>query len=321
MPPGRKRFWMLVQALLAVAVVAAVGWNLAGQLGNPQLGQLTAFRWPYLLLAGLLYLGCHTLWGAFWVQLLRGQGVKIPWLVGVRAYFVSQFGKYIPGKAWVIFLRIGLLKSIDVKPTVVIVTGTYETLVNMAAGAVLGGILLPWSGLAESLGEVQRYGLLGLALVPVALFALNWLIRRIAKKYQAPGSPPFPVPSFGLIVRGFVQAFFGWGLLGLSLYFVACGLSANPPEFTFNGFLQNICGVCISYVIGFAVLFLPGGLGAREAILQLVLVRQLGETDGSVSLAAALAVALRVVWTLFEVIAALSLGCWYPKAKPTEVPA
>ncbi len=321
MPPARKRFWMLVQTLLAVAVVAAVGWNLAGQLGNPQLGQLTAFRWPYLLLAGLLYLGCHTLWGTFWVQLLRGQGVNIPWLVGVRAYFVSQFGKYIPGKAWVILLRIGLLKSIDVKPTVVVVTGTYETLVNMAAGAVLGGLLLPWSGLAGSLNAYQRYGLFGLALVPVALFALNYLIRRIARKYQAPGSPPFPVPSFGLILRGFAQAFFGWALLGLSLYFVACGLSANPPEFALEGFLQNVCGVCISYVIGFAVLFLPGGLGAREAILQLVLVRQLGETDGAASLAAALAVALRVVWTLFEVIAALALGSWFPKTPPTEVPA
>src|SRR4051812_14939323 len=99
----RKRAWLVVKTVAAVVIVAAVGWRFYGWLTAPELPRhpLTV-RPEYLLPAGLLYLAAHTLWGTFWVQLLRSQGGNVPWLVGVRAYFVSQFGKYVPGKALVL---------------------------------------------------------------------------------------------------------------------------------------------------------------------------------------------------------------------------
>ena len=145
MSPVRKRLLFALKTALAVVVIAAVCWHFYGLLTKPEVQQQLTFRVEYLLPAGLLYLACHTLWATFWVQLLRGQGVSVSWLAGVRAYFVSQVGKYVPGKALVILLRVGLMKGKVATPTVIIVTGTYETLTNMAAGAVLGACLLPVS--------------------------------------------------------------------------------------------------------------------------------------------------------------------------------
>lgn len=321
MSPGRKRLFAVVKTVLAAVLIGVVGWKFVGLLQSPQLASRAAFRVGYLIPAGLLYLACHVIWGTFWWQLLRSQGVGVTWYTGVRAYFVSQLGKYLPGKAWVLVLRVGLLRSANARPVVVVVTGLYETLTNMAAGAVLGVALLPWSGLTDELSEFQRYGLFGLTLMPLGLLGLNRLVRRVAKKYRGPDAPVIPVPSLGLLARGMVQAMAGWCLLGLSLWLTACGLTADVPELTLDTYPQYLCGVCIAYVIGFIVLVSPAGAGAREWVLQTVLARQLADSEGSTApaVAAAIAIGLRAVWTLFEMV--WVAGVWLvPPTPRTPLP-
>lgn len=305
MSPGRKRLFLALKIALTVAVIGGVGWHFYGLLTKPEVRQQLTLRVEYLIPAGLLYLACHTLWGTFWVQLLRGQGAKVGWLAGVRAYFVSQFGKYVPGKAWVIFLRVGLLKGRVASPKVVVVTGAYETLTNMAAGAVLGACLLPFSDQLTAIDEKYRdfvpYSVFGIAFVPLVLLALNKVIGRVAAKYRKPDAPPIPVPSIWLIARGMLQAMVGWCLLGLSAWLTACGVSAEPVPLTLGTFAQYLCAVSVAYVIGFAALFLPAGGGLRELVLQWMLSPPLGDVS------AAVAVVLRIVWTLFEVVAAVGL--------------
>jgi glycosyltransferase 2 family protein len=321
MSPGHKRLMIALKSLLAVLLISFVGWKFAGLLRSPELLHHTTIRPVPLILAGLLYLGCHTLWGTFWWQLLRGQGVRASWYASLRAYFVSQVGKYVPGKAWVLLLRVGLLRSSEARPAVVIVTGLYETLTNMAAGALLGVALLPWSGLSNQLSAWQRYGLFSLALMPLALLGLNRLVRRIAIKYRRSDAPPIPVPSLGLLAVGLVQAMLGWALLGLSLWLTSCGLSIDPPELTGESYLQYLSWVCIAYVIGFVILVSPAGVGAREYVLQTVLARQLLAADGTSAeaLAAAIALGVRVVWTLFEILA--MLGLWLLPPKSAQLPS
>jgi hypothetical protein len=305
MPVARRRLILALKTALAVVVMLAVGWHFYGLLTKPEVQPQLTLRAEYLAPAGLLYLACHTLWGTFWVQLLRGQGVAVGWRAGVRAYFVSQWGKYVPGKALVILLRIGLLKGTTASPTVVIVTGTYETLTNMAAGAVLGACLLPFSGQLNAIDERYRavvpYSVALLALVPVGLFGLNRLIRRVARKYQQPDAPSIPVPGPWLIVRGMLQAMVGWCLLGLSAWLTACGLSAESVPLTVANFAQYLCAVSVAYVIGFAALLLPAGGGLRELVLHWMLSAVLG------GVAAAVAVVLRIVWTTFEAVAVVGL--------------
>ena len=300
--PTRATFWRTAKILLAVLLLAFVARNFSQILGQVDWAALPAPKPLFVLAAGLLYLLCHTIWGTYWVQLLRAQGVVVPWWIGQRAYFISQLGKYVPGKALVVLLRVSLMRGQNAKPTVVIVTGVYETLTSMAAGAILGAVLLPASGLIDALSVNQRYGLFGLALLPLGLLGLNRLARRIVRKY-APAMN-LPLPSLWFLLRGLALDSLGWCCLALSLWCVHSAWSETAVLLTADRFTQSLGGVCVAYVIGFVVLVAPGGIGAREWALALVLATQLGDAG----FAAVLALMLRVIWTSAELTYALVLA-------------
>ena len=320
--PFRRHALRIATAILALVIVIAIGWTFAGLLQAPALqARENPVRYEYLVFAGLLYLLCHTLWGTFWVQLLGGQGVHVSWFAGVRIYFISQFGKYVPGKAWVILLRVALLRGKGIPPSVIAVTGTYETLTNMAAGAVVGVCFLPWAGLGFEFSSTKGFALIGLCSVPIVLVSVNRLGRRVLRKYRGPDARPLPAPTVGLLMRGFAQALVGWCLLAISLWLTVCAVGAEPTPFDAELLLQDLSAVAISYVTGFAALILPGGFGAREEVLKTMLVGQLARSEGTGAepVAALVAVTLRIVWTIFEVAFALIL--WkLAKPKPDSEP-
>src|SRR5437868_1625670 len=139
----RRHLWLAVRTALAVAIVVGVAQYFARILSDKALDRIPfVVRFEWLVPAGVLYLMAHCCWGSFWVRLLHGQHICVSWYAGLRCYFVSQFGKYVPGKAWVILMRVGMLRhDAHAHPIPVAVTATYETLSSMAAGALLGVLL------------------------------------------------------------------------------------------------------------------------------------------------------------------------------------
>ena len=77
-----------------------------------------------------------------WLQTLSGFGQNVPLRAGFHAYFLGHLGKYVPGKAMVIVMRVARLAplGIEIKPTVVAIF--VETLTSIAVGAVLGCVFL-----------------------------------------------------------------------------------------------------------------------------------------------------------------------------------
>ncbi|HEY2787528.1 MAG TPA: lysylphosphatidylglycerol synthase domain-containing protein [Fimbriiglobus sp.] len=326
MSPARRRLWFWVKLALALAVVVGVGWQFARTLRNPALHDFQfVVRYEYLIPAGLLYLCCHTIWGTFWVQLLHAEGAVVSWRRGIAAYFVSQFGKYVPGKVWVILLRVGYLRNRASK-SVVAVTGVIETFTSMAAGAILGAIFL--SGVVVRLIEAELgrsvggaawwIGLGMLGLMPVAVFVLTRVADRAVKRAMGPDARPLPTPSARLLARGLLQDAAGWCLLGISFGLVVRGLAPHPPEWTWDHFAEDLGAVAASYVAGFVLLIAPGGLGAREWVLKLAVADRFADSMGVANAAAfgvVVALVLRLVWTLFEVVFAGSL--WWRGHKHT----
>src|SRR5262249_1575298 len=196
----------------ALAIISGVAVQFTRILGQPELRELRfALRFEYLLPAGVLYLMAHCSWGAFWVRLLRFEGVPVTWFAGLRAYFVSQFGKYIPGKVAVIVIRVAMLGAPGTRLAVG-VTATYETLTNMAAGALVGVLLLPCLGVLPPEVSANTVFLFGFAAVPVALLLLNRLAVRVAARSRGPNAPPLPSPSPLLLAQGLLHGACGWCL-------------------------------------------------------------------------------------------------------------
>lgn len=326
----RSRILLLIKSLLALILIGAVAWHFTKLLRQPEVWErTTTIRYEYLALAGLLYLGAHTLWGTFFVQLMQSQGGTATWSEGIRAYFLSQFGKYVPGKAWVIVIRVMLLPNRGLTRAGIGLAATYETLTSMAAGALIGVCLIPWLG-TLTVGEwrFETGGwlwacLAAIAGLPLVLGVLNGVI---VKKLASKGGPDSPTrfsPPMTLLARGLLQDSLGWCLLGLSVWATVQGLSATEVPLDGTRFLAYLAAVAISYVAGFLLLVSPGGLGMRELVLQAALTLQL-DPEGGVAAqahAALIALALRLVWTTFEIVAALALGLGLrPSISPPGIP-
>lgn len=315
MSPNRKRLWLVAQAVLALAILAAVGRHFWKMLDDDALASL-AFgdRWWYLVPAGLLYLVAHTTWGTYWWFLLRYQKVPVTWGAGVRAYFVSQFGKYVPGKVWVLALRYGQLRGVPgASFPLVALTAAYETLTTMAAGAMLAAILIPFTGIGGEYTSGQGPIIAGIACLPIGLFLLVRLINRITRLRKGPNAQALSNTPLWLLVVGLLQAACAWCLLGVSLRLVTL---AVVPALPFN-YPGDLATVTASYVVGFIILVAPGGLGPREFVLVKCLEPRLVDlTANPAGQAVVIALLLRLVWTTFEIGFAGSLYLWFKMIRP-----
>src|SRR5262245_45750686 len=83
-----KFFW---RYLLPPLVIACVGWYFFNRLRQPVLwnGALV-FRPEWIIPGALVYLIAYTIWGRYYVTLLRNQGATVSSATGLRAYFISQ---------------------------------------------------------------------------------------------------------------------------------------------------------------------------------------------------------------------------------------
>ncbi len=317
----------LLKLSTAIVIATGVGLHFARILLQPELDPYPfAFRAEYLMPAGLLYILAHCLWGWFWVRLLRNQGVGVTFWEGLRAYFVSQFGKYIPGKVWVIGIRVGMLRGYGSQPgsredqrrnwLPVLVTSTYETLTSMAAGAIVAATLLPWVGVLPDAVARNTGFVLVIGALPLALGALNRVVARRLAIRRGPDAPALPSPPLGLLAQGLLLAVGGWCLLGVSLGLVVQAVAQDPPDWNQDAALCDFGAVALSYIAGFVVLFAPGGLGVRELVLEYAL-RPRFEPALGLTLADAQAVVvaliLRLTWTVAEVAFAVALYVWGPR--------
>lgn len=313
---------IFIRYILPAAVIVAVTVYFIRILSQPELRNVSyAFRVEWLFPCAILYLIAHTIWAVFWVMLLRNQGLHTSYATGWRAYFISQFGKYVPGKVWVILIRMVMLGANRRDKTIVGVTATYEALTSMAAGAMVGAILLPYlnvdltgiSGLSA-----LNYILFTVACVPIGMGLLHWLSIRIARRKRGPDAPPIKNMNVFLLFWGLIQASVGWCILSVSLWMTMQAVMPEPVPFNQEVLLRLAAINAIAYIIGFVAFFLPGGVGAREYVLAFFLSRELVVSmpePVAMGLAVVITLVLRLVWTIAEVIIAGLLYWFIPSSQ------
>src|ERR1700722_9076263 len=90
--------WPIVKGLLALVVLAAIAHKFYDDLRHPDLATLE-LRGGWLALSGGLYLVALLPSAWYWYHLMHIFGDRPRPLVALRAYFMGQMGKYVPGKA------------------------------------------------------------------------------------------------------------------------------------------------------------------------------------------------------------------------------
>ena len=317
-----------MKVVLFLAVLAGVGWYFLRILQHEELRKADPSRSPARLLwdglvsarpgglaasAGLYLLGL-SFWAGFWIGLLRYLGQRPSTAAAVRAYFVGQLGKYVPGKALALVIRATLVHGPGVRLGVAAQTALYETLTSMAAGAFVAVLLFSLT-VSDSAGRGWlALGLLAVAGIPILPGVFNRVVRKLSAPLLEPGAEPLPPLRPTTLAAGLVVTSGGWLFLGVSLWAMLQAVLPSPRGWDGETVARCTAFIGLAYVAGFLLLVAPGGLGVRDGILQQLLAQELSHGLGreEANFRALVAVLLlRLLWTAAEVIMAGAVW-WLP---------
>jgi hypothetical protein len=303
-----RAWWPWLKALLAVAIIGGVAWQFAKLLRSPELWEHSLQPRPgWLVVSTLLYMLAFTFPAFFWHRLLHGVGTQPPASASARAYFIAHLGKYVPGKALALVLRVGLIRGAGVSAGIATLTAMYETLTLMASGALLAVFLFSFQAL-ESDHRWKAFALLAVAGIPILPGVFNRLVALLSRKAKT----PLPRLRATTLLLGLALTSCTWALMGLSLGAALQALLPEAPPWDLEAWGRHTAFVATAYVLGFVTLVTPGGLGVREAVLQRLLAPELGAglpPEQAAAVAAVVALVVRLVWTVGEVL--LAAGAWF----------
>lgn len=304
---------LAVKCVLGALVLWAVGrqilqtWNDFRAKGG---GFTIDPKW--VAAAGVLYLAGLCLCGLFYDRILRLGVSPIALVPALRAYLVSHLGKYVPGKAMVVVMRVTMSTPYGARASTAAYATFYETFVMMAAGAIvatLGYAASSDSARAISLasGPIDHIALLPCSLALAVLFVVlihprvfTLLAKGFSTPFPAISADAMPAFSTGLLITGLLLTGLAWLLLGLSQ--VAVIRSITPQPIRMEAMPPIIACVALATVAGFVVAIFPGGLVIREGIIMAALAPAVGN-----SVAVVAAIGLRLTWIAAELAAAACL--------------
>jgi uncharacterized membrane protein YbhN (UPF0104 family) len=346
-----RKSWPLLKALLALAILIAIGRQFVRDLRRPELWQRQLHP-SWLLLSAILYLLGLGFSALYWYRLLVALGQRPLFLRTIRAHYIGQMGKYLPGKAWALLLRSNMVRSSTTHVGVAVLTSFYEVFITMSSGALLAAVLFglqAWSftspvdwhvfgriwqifqgGKAEA-APVDPHALWLLALflllvigIPSLPPVFHRLVQRLTLPFRQGDNRAVPTPGVACMFQGLALTPGCWLMMGASLW-AALQAAGVGPVWSLESGLRYTSFLALAYVSGFVIVFLPSGLGAREALLVLMLVPDISQrldlgAEDARPLATLTVILLRLVWTAAELVIVAGLY-WFPVRVSEAQPA
>ncbi|TWU10604.1 lysylphosphatidylglycerol synthase domain-containing protein [Allorhodopirellula heiligendammensis] len=293
------------------------------------LPSLANVRWERVSLAGLLYACGLVPPGCVLHCCLKALAVSCTLRRAIAAQLLGHAGKYIPGKAMVVFLRVGAILPQSGTSVVEAAAGSganesgppqrdtgrplgratssvfFETLVMMGVGAAVAGVLL-WQSPLPTWVRGCAAAMAGLSLIPVCPPILRRILAFIAARRKLASSPDGGIASttitWSLLGQCWLLSLVSWVLIGLSFAMLITAIPSFAPLPSATQIVTvATAAISLGMVLGFVSL-LPGGAGVREYVTLLVLAPLIGQTHALLAVIAA-----RLMFILVEaVLASLS---------------
>ncbi len=282
-PKKRWTHWLILALKLGVFGILCWAIYHALSSGSQQLSQHTWHVEPWWLVAsGVLYLAGTLPMALFWHRILRATHQPAGPMESVRAYYISQLGKYVPGKWMVILLRRVLLRDPKVENTVVAASVFFDTFTMLAVGAAISMLALLIWHTSQVLLIVAAAGSMVLLGTPTVPYCFEFLLRTLGVTRLNPtAGRKFRKITWNMLLVGWVSIAFGWLLQGMSLWATLRGLGATD-EGPLTDLPLNTAAVALSIVAGF-LSQIPGGLAVREWVSAQLIQPVYGESMAIVS--------------------------------------
>jgi len=221
---------------------------------------------PWRIVGSFLMLAIlFPVYGRLWQYILAKMGYVVSFGQSMRIWFLSQAGRYVPGKIWFALGRVYLCERAGVPRGAAAVAMGLELALVLASAIVAFGIAA-----VISPALARREYLFGLVLVPVAVAAVHpAVIRAVLRKLgRLPEDFELSYPDILKILGFYVIC---WGIYGVGFHLIgtAFWVSGSPPEFYSSGVrvLPEMIGVnALAWAGGLLSVVTPAGLGVREGI-------------------------------------------------------
>ena len=224
---------------------------------------------------------------------LAGFGSPLPLRAGIRIWFISQLGKYLPGKVWALAAQVDLGREYRVPKKRMVSAMLLAMAITVATGLAVATVTLP---LTSPTATADYWWLFPLA--PFLLAALHprvvtWALNLALRFVRRP--PLERPPTITATLRALAWNMLGWAFFGLHMWLLAAAAGGTGSSLPFAA----TGAYALAWTVGFLVFIAPGGIGAREAALTIALSPVLPAGAPLV-----VAIVSRVVFTLVDLIGA-----------------
>jgi hypothetical protein len=266
-PVARRRpLLRLLQVAFVVTGLAYAGWAVAGQwtTARSELASLDLRPIPVLGATALVF-ATYALLIQLWRYVLARWGSRLAFTDAVRIWSIANLGRFVPVRVAQIGAMAYLARERGVSATAATGSALLNTAINIATGIVVA--LVAGGRLLDALRPGARDVALALALVATAgVAALPWLLPRALTlaarllRRDLTAAPRMPLSAVWITALGNVLA---WLLYGVAFQLFTAGVIGEAAG-ALPAYIAVYTG---SYIIGYLVLFAPGGLLVREAAL------------------------------------------------------
>jgi hypothetical protein len=260
---------------LQLALTVVVTWFILDRvgLGLAELADVDRAAWvpdPLLLVASsVLLLAAYFASAAIWGRIVHDMGGP---RLGVRdsvpIFMIANLGRYLPGKVWQVAGLAALARRQGVPAATAAAAAVLGQGIALVAAAAVGmGALL---GGPES---YRRWGLVGAALVvaTIALLAVPAVFARLAGIWLRVTRTEH-VGNIGVLhgLRWLALYTLNWTLYAVAFWVLSRSMGLE------GALLPVASAFAAAYVLGYAMVFAPAGLGPREGFMIVFLTPHLG---------------------------------------------
>jgi uncharacterized membrane protein YbhN (UPF0104 family) len=255
--------------VLAVALACYAVWAVRDDLATA-LATLPATRLAGAFGLSLVFVGSTLL---SWRAVLADLGSPVGGRAAVSIFGISQLGKFVPGGVWNVVAAAEVGADHGVPRARTMTATAVATGIGVVSGAVTGVLALPFLA-ADALGSWAW----ALWLLPcVAVLLLPPVLNRLlAAAFRLARRSPLTALSWRGLGAAAGWAVAGWVCAGGQVWLLATGLGM-PADV--SNLALTVGGYALAWTVGFLVVVVPAGAGAREIVLLAVLAGLLPDAE------------------------------------------
>jgi glycosyltransferase 2 family protein len=234
--------------------------------------------------------------GLLYTSLLKMLKMELPILISASISWVSQIGKYTPGKIAFLSSTIYFLNLYKIRPAISTFIPVLANIITVWVALIIS-LPLFFSLLEEQIAPFLYVTLTIIVASGIICLQPNILLKIGNLFLKRMGAPPIAIVSnFFKIIPSVGAVLLQCICVGISAWFLIRSITLIKADQLFN----VIAIVSFAGSMGLLALFSPAGIGVREGIYMITFAPIIGSQK-----AALLAVVLRLIQTIIDVVVAI----------------